>query len=169
MAATRQHAIRVPDATRLERTHRRRNDDQKVTMAIGTRTSNAHYERRALADSDRKWELWDGYLREKPGMTAAHSDLAVNLGSMLLAQLDRTKHRVRIDAGRVHRPEATYFVPDLFVVPTSMVAALLPLTETLEVYDQPLPLVVEIWSRSTGGYVVTEKLAVYQERGDREI
>lgn len=36
-------------------------------MAIETRISNAAYERLALDDSDRKWELWDGYPREKPG------------------------------------------------------------------------------------------------------
>lgn len=138
-------------------------------MAIETRISNARYKLQALGDADRTWELWDGILREKPGMTAAHNDLAVFLGSMLLAQLDRAAYRVRIDAGRLHRPDATYFVPDLFVVPTALVAPLLPLTETLEVYEQPLPLVVEIWSRSTGDYDVTEKLAVYQARGDLEI
>jgi Uma2 family endonuclease len=37
------------------------------------------------------------------------------------------------------------------------------------VYDQPLPLVVEIWSRSTGEYDITEKLRVYQTRADLEI
>ena len=120
-------------------------------MAIETQISNMTYERLALTQPDRKWELWDGYPREKPGMTAAHNDLAVFLGSMLLAQLDRAAYRVRIDAGRLHRPDATYFVPDLFVVPTALVAPLLPLTETLEVYEQPLPLVVEIWSPGRAG------------------
>ena len=43
------------------------------------------------------------------------------------------------------------------------------LHDVLEVYDQPLPLVVEVWSRSTGDYDVEEKLAVYQQRGDLEI
>jgi Uma2 family endonuclease len=31
------------------------------------------------------------------------------------------------------------------------------------------PLVVEVWSRSTGDYDVEEKLADYQRRGDLEI
>jgi Uma2 family endonuclease len=32
-----------------------------------------------------------------------------------------------------------------------------------------MPLVVEVWSRSTGRYDVEEKLREYQERGDLEI
>ena len=71
--------------------------------------------------------------------------------------------------GRVRRPGATYFIPDVFVVPTAYVTPLLDQQDVLEVYDQPLPLVVEVWSRSTGDYDVEEKLAVYQQRGDLEI
>ncbi len=88
-------------------------------MATETRTriSGEAYERLALAEPDRKWELRDGYPREKPGTTAAHNDLAVNLGYMLMSQLDRAAYRVRIDAGRVHRPGATYFIPDVSSFP----------------------------------------------------
>jgi Uma2 family endonuclease len=50
-----------------------------------------------------------------------------------------------------------------------LVTPLLNLQDVLEIYDQPLPLVVEVWSRSTGEYDVEEKLAVYQQRGDLEI
>jgi Uma2 family endonuclease len=39
----------------------------------------------------------------------------------------------------------------------------------LEVFDQPLPLVVEGWSPSTGGYDINEKLPEYIRRGDQEI
>ena len=39
----------------------------------------------------------------------------------------------------------------------------------LDAYSAPLPLVIEIWSPSTGTYDVTEKLAAYQQRGDQEI
>jgi Uma2 family endonuclease len=138
-------------------------------MAIETRISGAAYERLALAEPDRKWELRDGVLREKPGMTAAHNELAVTLGYMLLSQLDRAAYRVRIDAGRLQRPGATYFIPDVFVVPAAYVIPLMDLHDVLEVYDQPLPLVVEVWSRSTGDYDVAEKIAVYQLRGDLEI
>ncbi len=39
----------------------------------------------------------------------------------------------------------------------------------LEVYAEPLPLVVEVWSPSTGDYDHATKLQDYQQRGDREI
>ncbi len=39
----------------------------------------------------------------------------------------------------------------------------------LELYDEPMPLVVEIWSPSTGAYDVDTKLIEYQRRGDLEI
>jgi Uma2 family endonuclease len=138
-------------------------------MAIETRISGETYERLALAEPDRKWELRDGLLREKPGMTAAHNSLEMLLGYMLMSQLDWSVFQVRVDAGRVRRPEATYFIPDVFVVPTALVAPLLKLQDVLEVYDQPLPLVVEVWSRSTGDYDVEEKLAVYQQRGGGDL
>jgi Uma2 family endonuclease len=140
-------------------------------MAIKThaRISGEAYERLALAEPDRKWELHDGYPREKPGMTAAHNWLGMKLGYTLMSQLDRSVYHVRIDSGRVRRPEATYFIPDVFVVPTAFVTPLLARQDVLEVYEQPLPLVVEVWSPSTGDYDIAEKLMVYQQRGDLEI
>ena len=113
-------------------------------MAIETRINGETYERLALAEPDRKWELRDGILREKPGMTAAHNWLEVELGFMLMSQLDRSTYQVRIDSGRVRRPGATYFIPDVFVVPTAYVIPLLDQHDVLEVYDKPLPLVVEV-------------------------
>ncbi len=140
-------------------------------MAIETqsRMSGEAYQRLALAEPDRKWELWNGIPREKPSTTAAHNILEVQLGFMLVSQLDSSMYQVRTDAGQVHQPSATYFIPDVFVVPTSLVIPLLPLQDVLEVYEEPLPLVVEVWSPSTGAYDVEEKLKVYQQRGDHEI
>jgi Uma2 family endonuclease len=138
-------------------------------MAIETKISGETYERRALAEPDRKWELRDGVLREKPGMTFAHNWLEMKLGYMLMSQLDWSVYQVRIDAGRVRRPSATYFIPDVFVLPTAYTISLRDRSDVLEVYDLPLPLVVEVWSRSTGDYDVEEKLAVYRTRGDLEI
>jgi Uma2 family endonuclease len=137
-------------------------------MAVETRISNEAFERLALAASDEKWELWDGVPREKPGMTAAHNHTAFELGYMLRSQLDPETYEVRVDAGHVRRPESTYFIPDVLVVPTTSFAPLFEL-RTLEVYDQPLPLVVEVWSPTTGHYDLTEKLATYERRGDDEI
>jgi Uma2 family endonuclease len=138
-------------------------------MAIETRISEEAYERLALAEPDRKWELRDGSLREKPGTTYAHNWLAMKLGYMLMSQLDWSMFQVRVDAGRVRRSGSTYFIPDVFVLPTAYKAPLRDRQDVLEVYSQPLPLVVEVWSRSTGDYDVNEKLAVYKQRGDLEI
>ena len=41
--------------------------------------------------------------------------------------------------------------------------------EELDLYHDPVPLVVEIWSPSTGPYDAAEKLPGYQTRGDAEI
>jgi Uma2 family endonuclease len=138
-------------------------------MALDTRISNGVYERLALAQPDRKWELQDGRLREKPAMTFAHNSLEVRLGHLLMSQLDWDVYEARIDAGRVRRPGGTYFIPDLFLLPLAYVTPHLRRDDVLEVYDQPLPLVVEIWSRSTAEYDINEKLRLYQDRGDLEI
>lgn len=139
-------------------------------MAIQTqmRISNEAYERLALSDDDRKWELWDGVLREKPGMSAAHNEVAFEAAHMLRNQLDRKVYRVRVDSAKARRPEATYFIPDVMVVPVGFVTPLID-RRGLEVYDQPLPLVIEVWSPSTGDYDIAEKLLVYEQRGDLEI
>lgn len=137
-------------------------------MAIETRISNEAYERLALAEPDVKWELWDGVPREKPGMTAAHNHAAFYLGHSLASQLDRSVYQVRVDSGRTRRPGSTYFIPDVIVVPTAYVTSLFA-QRVLEVYTQPLPLVVEVWSPTTGDYDITEKLRTYQQRGDDEI
>jgi Uma2 family endonuclease len=138
-------------------------------MAIETHISNDAYERLALAEPDRKWELRDGVLREKPGMTYAHNTIEARLGILLGQQLDWEEYEVRIDAGRVHRPTSTYFIPDIFVFPKVLARPFIVQETLLEVYDQPLPLVIEVWSRSTGTYAVAEKLAVYKQRGDLEV
>lgn len=138
-------------------------------MAIATRISNETYERLALDEPDRKWELWDGRPREKPGMTYAHNESAYRLGFTLGTQLDMSAYRVRVDAGRVHRPGSTYFIPDVFVFPVAYVTPRLRRDDVLEVYDQPLPFVAEVWSPSTGDYDRTEKFAAYRQRGDCEI
>lgn len=36
-------------------------------------------------------------------------------------------------------------------------------------FDEPLPLVVEVWSWTTGAYDIAAKLPTYQARGDREL
>ena len=138
-------------------------------MAIETRISNEAYERLALAESDRKWELANGALREKPPMTFEHNWLGQKLAFMLMAQLDWSVYQVRSDSGRIRRPNSTYFIPDVFVLLTEYTRPFRHRDDILEVFDQPMPLVVEVWSPSTGNYDIKEKLAAYKHRGDLEI
>jgi Uma2 family endonuclease len=126
------------------------------------------YERVALEDPDGKWELACGRLRQKPSMTHAHNDAGFELAYMLRSQLDHSQYNVRADAGRV-RTAGSYFIPDVFVIPIALTSPFRGRADVLEAYNQPLPLVVEVWSPSTGDYDVTEKLAEYKRRGDAEI
>ncbi len=131
--------------------------------------SQQTYERVALEDPDSQWELHRGRLREKPPMTWEHNDMMVLLGHFLLQQLDRNVFRVRVNAGRVRHSSQNVYIPDVLVVPTSYGELLRNRPDVLEVFDGPLPLVVEIWSPSTGDYDVDAKLPEYQRRGDVEI
>lgn len=127
------------------------------------------YEEIALAEPDRKWELHRGRLREKPGMSVGHNRTTIRLGYQLVHQLDEDQFEVRIDNSRVRHGDATYYVPDVFVARAEQTAAIPDRPGLLEVYRDPLPLVVEIWSPSTGDYDVEDKLPEYQRRGDLEI
>ena len=123
----------------------------------------------ALAEHDGHWELWDGKLVRKPAMTFAHNEIAWKLGVSLYGQLDHTEFTCRTNAGRAHHSEGNYFVPDVMVIPRTYTLPLRGRQDLLEAYPDPLPLVVEIWSRSTGRYDVREKLWLYHKRGDSEI
>ncbi len=133
-------------------------------MAVSQQT----YERVALEDPDGRWELHGGRLREKPGMTWAHGQVELFLAYQLLQQLDPEKFRVSVDHGRV-RADQTFYIPDVIVVPAEYSLPLRDRQDVLEVYDQPLPLVVEVWSQSTGEYDIDAKVPGYQQRGDLEI
>lgn len=124
----------------------------------------------ALAHPDEKWELHCGELREKPAMTWEHNWAARRLGRELMRQLDPQRYDIVVDQARVRRSAAHYYIPDLFVVPMELVReGLREHRGELETYRVPLPLVVEVWSRSTGRYDVESKLPEYQQRGDLEI
>ncbi|MGH2610849.1 MAG: Uma2 family endonuclease [Tepidiformaceae bacterium] len=130
--------------------------------------SPATYEQLALEDDDTKWELVCGQLRAKPPMTHAHNSVARWLQFQLQAQLPFERFEVSQDSTRVLLPNGTYYVPDVVVIPHHLVAARIP-DRQLEAYREPLPLIVEVWSRTTGSYDVETKLADYQARGDLEI
>jgi len=131
--------------------------------------SEKTYQLVALEDPSGGWELYCGELRRKPGMTMKHNDIQMHLGGILAALLDRRQYRLRIDNSRTSLAGGSYFVPDLFVVPTPLALAKRGQPDTLETYADPLPLVVEVWSRSTGEYDVDSKLPAYRARGDLEI
>jgi Uma2 family endonuclease len=134
-----------------------------------TPMSDEAFERFALDDPDGHWELYCGVPRRKPAMTFEHNDVAFNLGLSLANQLDRREYRVRANAGRTRRPSRSYFIPDVFVIPRAAFEPKRGHPDRLEAYTEPLPLIVEVWSRSTGKYDVGTKLEEYQRRGDAEI
>ena len=129
--------------------------------------SEKTFRKLALEDPN-QWELHYGNLERKPGLTADHNEIAVYLGGQLIQQLDRKVYRVRTSMGQVRRTSENYYIPDVYVVPTELMLAQRG-TRRLEVYEAPLPLVVEVWSPSTGLYDVDSKLPEYQRRGDLEI
>ena len=127
------------------------------------------YLRVAREDADRRWELRDGELVEKPTMTFRHHDVIGLLGHYLMDQLDLSHFRVHINGTRLRRASTKYFIPDLAVMPLELAKAMLDRSDVLEIYSQPLPLVAEVWSPSTGEYDVNAKLPEYRRRGDQEI
>jgi Uma2 family endonuclease len=142
---------------------------EEIAMAVAQqRMTEQEYEAFVWAHPDAQWELHDGVLVEKPGMTWEHSDLAFHTGHLLQLQLDRKDYRVFVE-GRVRRPPATVFIPDVMVLPTSYGEPFRGRPGKLAILPGPVPLVVEVWSRSTGDYDVDTKIPVYQQRGDLEI
>ena len=128
------------------------------------------YERVALEDDETKWELVCGRLVAKPDMTTEHAETARRLVRRLNAQLPEEEYSVGQESPKLHVPSGNYRIPDVCVIPDRLIRQRLAnLPERLEVYEQPMPLVVEIWSPSSGTTDVTDKLREYQQRGDLEI
>ncbi|MBA3415239.1 MAG: Uma2 family endonuclease [Chloroflexia bacterium] len=133
------------------------------------RVSEDTYRRLALAAVDGPLELHDGVPREKPGMSVEHNGMMVDLIVALAPQLDRSEYRLRANSAKLRRSAARYYVPDIAVIPAALVLALREQPGSLDAYSAPLPLVVEIWSPSTGDYDIAAKLPEYMARGDLEI
>mgnify|MGYP002336076366 CR=1 FL=1 len=136
-------------------------------MAVAQRMSVEAYEDFVLSGVEGLWELHDGVLVEKPGMSWRHLDIVAELVYLLRSQLDRTKYRVFAE-GRVRRATDTVLLPDVMVLPDSYGAPFVDHVR-LAMFSGPMLLVVEVWPQSTGDYDLNTKLPVYQERGDREI
>jgi Uma2 family endonuclease len=131
--------------------------------------SEETYKRIALEDPSAQWELVCGELRKKPPMTMPHNEVQSELTHQLRMQLERAQYHVRSNSARAHTSAGSYFVPDVLVIPTTLVRKFESRPFELEEYIEPLPLVVEVWSRSTGEYDVGDKLAEYRRRGDLEV
>jgi Uma2 family endonuclease len=128
------------------------------------------FERIALEDPDGKWELHCGELRSKPGMTTRHNQIGVVLAFRLQQQLSLDEYLVSGDRAYVRMSETRSYIPDVAVIPIALVDRMKHEQPTrLEVHQEPLPLVVEVWSPSTGEEDRTEKVPGYQRRGDAEI
>jgi Uma2 family endonuclease len=137
-------------------------------MAVAQRMSEADYLEFVRSHPDSRWELHDGVLVEKLRMGVEHGVIPMLLAHLLLQQLDRSQFQVIADV-RVRRPQATVFLPDLMVITAAQYEAFRGRPGTLAVFTDPVPLVVEVWSPSTGDYDVDTKLPVYMQRGDLEI
>jgi Uma2 family endonuclease len=137
-------------------------------MSVAQRISEAEYEQIVLAEPDQTWELVGGRLREKPGISWDHNRIVMMLGHLLLRQLDFDQFSVFFES-RVRRSAGTIFLPDIMVVPTDYGQEFAGRPGVLAIFSQPLPLVVEVWSASTGEYDVDMKIPEYQRRGDQEI
>ena len=133
------------------------------------RVSETKYRQIALADPQGQWELDCGRLRRKPAMTFEHNRVQNVLGFFLQSQLDLHVYAVEVNSGRTQRTDENYYIPDVMVVPMAITGPLRHRQDVLEAYNEPLPLVVEVWSPSTGKYDVDSKLPEYQRRGDLEI
>jgi Uma2 family endonuclease len=137
-------------------------------MSVAHRISEAEYMRIVLADPDHTWELVEGQLREKPGMSWDHSQIVGLLNQLLRNQLDARQFTVFFDA-RVRRMTDSVFMPDIAVIPTEFGRDFAGRPGVLAIFSRPLPLIVEVWSASTGNYDVDAKIPEYQRRGDLEI
>jgi len=126
------------------------------------------YKQVVLEDTDERYELVWGHIRTKPIMTAEHGGAIGMLDRSLQRQLP-DEFEVRVNSAKLRISTGTYYIPDICVIPRAMARRLREHPGTVEVYEDPVPLVVEVWSPSTGSYDVETKFPEYRQRGDAEI
>jgi Uma2 family endonuclease len=101
-------------------------------------------------------------------MTTEHEDVARKLLRRLILQLPEEEYAVG-ESIRRRVSTGSLYVPDVCVVPRSYVQRLREHPGTFEMYNDPVPFVGEVWSRSTGEYDVDTKIPEYRLRRDQEI
>jgi Uma2 family endonuclease len=113
-------------------------------MAIAQhRLTEEDFEAFLLSGIEGLWELHDGVLVEKPGMSWDHQNVMINLAVQLKQQLPKHAFRVQVQS-RVQRPEATVLQPDVMVIPEHYGDALRNQPGKLVIIDKPLPFVAEV-------------------------
>jgi Uma2 family endonuclease len=127
------------------------------------------YTRLVFENPDRHLELYEGEVREKPGVSWEHGRVVWLLTRQLSPQLDPDQCSVAINDWRVRGLADTIFIPDLIVVPTTYGDEFRGRPGVLAIFREPALLVVEIWSASSGDFDLNVKVPVYKQRGDREI
>jgi Uma2 family endonuclease len=121
-----------------------------------------------LEDIDGRWVIHNQKRREKPPMSLGHNRIARKLMRRLLAELPEDEFDVLVNDGHLALPHGDSYIPDVAIVPIHLLNQL-GSDFTFESYSAPLPLVVEVWSPSTGNYDVDAKVPRHQLRGDAEI
>ena len=136
-----------------------------------TTTILSEREYRALveSDGDRLWELWEGVLVEKPPMSMKHDNSSFLLGRLLQTQLDWREFRVNVNGGKTRYTARNFSIPDVVVIPASLQLPYENDPRSFNAFAEPLPLVAEVWSRTTGDYDMAAKRPLYRQRGDLEI
>jgi hypothetical protein len=129
------------------------------------------YQHLALVDHEGHWELHYGRLRAKPAGTVWHNEIVSKIGFGIANQPDHREFAFGMNGGRVRRTSQHYYIPDFIVMPRRLTSALLAIPESFEVYDEPLPLIVEAWSRPIPEYDWDDlqRIEHYRLRGDTEI
>lgn len=120
-------------------------------------------------ETEDRLQFHDGKLWEKSSTTFEHGKSSFFLGLQLGNQFDRAEYVVRVQHGRLRRTDGTYDIPDVYVIPVSIITPERAESPELEIYDEPLPFVAERWSPSMGDDDVMAKLPEYKRRGDAEI
>jgi Uma2 family endonuclease len=138
-------------------------------MVVAHRISEQEYRVLALTDPDHAWELWEGVPLEKPLMSMKHDNVSFLLGYMLQGQLDWAAYRVNVNGSKARGSSRTSFIPDVVVIPAVLQIPFEDDPRAFNAFAEPLPLVVEVWSRTTGAYDFATKLQAYRARGDAEI
>jgi Uma2 family endonuclease len=131
--------------------------------------TDEEFRRISLGDPQGSLELHHGRLRERPWMSVRHGRTMHRLLVQLYSQLDLDAYVLRTQHARLRISSMTYYIPDIVVIPIAIEQALDTERNALDAYAEPLPLVVEAWSPSTGDYDINEKLSEYQRRGDLEV